>query len=120
MRTLYAILAALILLLGLVHLCATFLLFDGLSSRAIWFASGGLALILTGLLNLLNRSYGATAPGLRWVTVGADAAMTVFAVLAGAAGAAPTAQIIVIAGVIAAATGLSVRPPAADRRQANG
>ena len=109
MRALYAVLAAAIVLLGVVHIAATFVLFDGLTSRAIWFASGGLALVFTGLFNLLNRAYGALAPGLRWTTVGVDAVMTLFAVVAGLAGAAPAAQIVVIAGVIAAATILSLR-----------
>jgi hypothetical protein len=112
MRTLYLILAVLIILLGLVHISATFLLFDALNSRAVWFASGGLAIVLTGLLNLLNRAYGAGAPGVRWVTVGANAVMTLFAALAGLAGAASGAQLVVIVGMMAAATLLSVRPSA--------
>jgi hypothetical protein len=112
MRTLYLILAVLIVLLGLVHISATFLLFDALNSRAVWFASGGLAIVLTGLLNLLNRAYGAGARGVRWATVGANAAMTLFAALAGFAGAASGAQLVVIVGMMAAATLLSLRPSA--------
>ena len=112
MRTLYLILAVLIILLGLVHIAATFLLFDALNSRAIWFASGGVAVVLTGLLNLLNRAYGAAARGVRWVTVGANAVMTLLAALAGLAGAASGAQLVVIVGMMAAATLLSVRPSA--------
>ena len=110
MRALYAVVAAAIILLGLVHVGATFALFDGLTSRAIWFASGGLALIFTGLFNLLNRAYGPIAPGLRWATVGVDAVMTLFALLAGMADAAPVAQIAAIAGTMLAATLLSLRP----------
>lgn len=109
MRTVYLVAACLIILLGLVHISATFLLFEGLTSRAIWFASGGLAIVLTGTISLLNRAYGAAAPGLRWSAVGANAAMTVFALLAGLAGAAPTAQIVFIAGLMGAATLLSMR-----------
>jgi len=110
MGRLYLLLAALMSLLGLVHISATFILFDTLSSRAIWFASGGLALIFTGLFNLLNRAYGPIAPGLRWATVGVDAVMTLFALLAGMADAAPVAQIAAIAGTMLAATLLSLRP----------
>jgi hypothetical protein len=113
MRLLYLILASAVILLGLVHIAATFTLFDGLTSRAIWFASGGLASILTGMLFLLNRAYGAAAPGLRWSAVGAGAVMTLFTALAGTAGAAPSAQIVLFVGVMAAATLLSVRPPVA-------
>lgn len=109
MRTVYLVAACLIVALGLVHIAATFLLFDGLTARAIWFASGGLAIVLTGTLNLLNRTYGAAAPGLRWATVGANAVMTGFALLSGIADAASAAQIVFIAGLMAAATLLSMR-----------
>jgi len=111
MRAFYLVLAVLIILLGLVHLAATFALFDGLTGRAIWFASGGLAIVLTGLINLLNRGYGATAPGVRWTAVGANAVMTAFAALAGVAGAASGAQMVGIVGLLAAATLVSIKPP---------
>ena len=111
MRRLYLVLAVLIILLGLVHIAATFGIFDALNSRAIWFASGGVAIVLTGVLNLLNRAYGAAAPGLRWSTVGATAVMTVFAALAGIAGAASGVQLVVIVGLMAAATLVSALPP---------
>ena len=111
MRTLYLVLAVLMILLGLVHLAATFVLFDGLTGRAVWFASGGLAIVLTGLINLNNRTYGATAPGLRWTAIGANAVMTAFALLAGLAGAASGAQLIGIVGLMAAATVVSIQRP---------
>jgi hypothetical protein len=110
MRRLYLVLACLILLLGLVHVSATFALFDALTSRAVWFAGGGMAIIFTGVLNLLNRAYGAAAPGVRWAAIGGNAAMTVFAALAGVAGAASGAELIVIVGLMAAATLVSLRP----------
>ena len=112
MRTLYLVLAILVIALGLIHLAATFALFDGLTSRAIWFASGGVAIVLTGLLNLLNRAYGAAAPGLCWSAVGANAVMTVFAALAGMAGAASGAQLVTIVGLMGAATLVSALPSA--------
>ena len=111
MRTLYLVLAVLIILLGVVHVSATFMLFDALTGRAVWFASGGVAIVLTGLINLLNRAYGAAARGVRWTAIGANAAMTVFAVLAGRAGAASGAQLVLIVGLMAAATLVSIRPP---------
>ena len=113
MRALYLILALFMILLGLVHIAATFVLFDSLTIRALWFASGGVAIVQTGLLNLLNRAYGASARGLRWATFGANAVMTVFAMLAGTAGAASGAQLVVIVGLMAAATLVSLLPGAA-------
>ena len=122
MRALYLILALLMILLGLVHIAATFALFDALTSRAIWFASGGVAIVLTGVLNLLNRAYGASARGVRWAAFGANAVMTVFAMLAGTAGAASGAQLIVIVSLMAAATLVSLLPGAVAPRppQASG
>ncbi len=110
MRTLYLVLAALMILLGLVHLSATFALFDALTGRAVWFASGGVAIVLTGVLNLLNRAYGTTARGVRWSAIGANAVMTVFAALAGLAGAASDAQLVAIVGLMAATTLVSLLP----------
>ena len=111
MRTFYLILAVLIILLGLVHIGATFMLFDALTGRAIWFASGGVAIVLTGLLNLLNRAYGATAPGVRWAAIGTNLVMTGFAALAGVAGAASDAQLMMIVGLMAAGTIVSMLRP---------
>ena len=104
MRIVYLVLAWLVILLGLFHLVSTARFFDALDSRAVWFASAGLALILTGVLNLLNHAYGAAAPGLRWSAIGANAVMTVFAWLAGTAGAASGAQLAAIVGLMAATT----------------
>ena len=110
MRALYLVLALLMILLGLVHIAATFALFDALTGRAIWFASGGVAIVLTGLINLLNRAYGADASGVRWAAIGANVVMTGFAALAGIAGAASEAQLVAIVGLMAATTLVSIRP----------
>ena len=112
MRRLYLALAVLIILLGLVHVAATFSLFDSLNARAVWFASGGVAIILTGVLNLLNLAYGSGASGVRWASIGANAVMTVFAGLAGVAGAASAGQLIGIVGLLAATTLVSLLPRA--------
>ncbi len=111
MRRLYLVLAVLVVLLGLVHLLATFQLFDALSSRALWFASAGLAIVLTGILNLLNRAYGATAQGVRWAAIGANLVMTLFAALAGVVGAATGVQLILIVGLLAATSLISLARP---------
>ena len=110
MRAVYASVGGLIILLGLVHFAAAFLIFDAFNSRAVWFASGGIAIVLAGLLNLLNRAYGAGAPGVRWAAIGANVAMTGLALAAGIAGAASGVQLVVIAGLMVAATGLSLQP----------
>ena len=112
MRRVYLILALLVVLLGLFHTASTPRFFDELSSRAIWFASGGLLLILAGILNLLNRSYGANAHGVRWATIATNMIMTVFAALAGTAGAASGAQLAAIVGLMAATTLVSMLPRA--------
>jgi hypothetical protein len=83
MRTLYRLLSAGQVALGVVHISATATLFDGLSTRALWFASAGLAIALTGALNLLRQAYGNAAPGVRWVAVTANAALAVFTILSG-------------------------------------
>jgi len=38
--------------------------------RAVWFASGGLFMVLVGALNLLRLSYASVAPGLLAVCFG--------------------------------------------------
>ena len=111
MRRIYLVLGVAIIALGLVHAAATLFLFDELNSRAVWFASSGVAIILAGLLNLLNGAYGADAAGVRWASIFANATMTVLAIVAGYADAAPTAQIGAIAGLMALTLILSLRPP---------
>lgn len=112
MRRLYLVLALLVCLLGLFHTVSTARFFDEFSSRAVWFASGGLLLILAGTLNLLNRAYGAAAPGLRWAAICTNVVMTAFAALAGTAGAASGAQLAAIVGLMAATTLVSALPRA--------
>lgn len=113
MRRLYLVLAILIVLLGLFHVASTPRFFDELSNRAIWFVGGGLAMILTGILNLLNRAYGDIAPGVRWVSISANATMTAFSATAGYVGGASIVELAVIVGLLGAATLVSALPPAA-------
>jgi hypothetical protein len=63
-------------------MAATFRLHSSLVA-AVWFFSGGVTLVLTGAINLLNRSYGAAAPGLRRVCIATTAGMTVFSFVSG-------------------------------------
>ncbi len=83
-----------------------------MNARALWFASAGLLLIVTGMLNLLNRAYGRAAPGLHWACVATNAVMFVFAILAGYAGAASDLQFVFIVGLMAATTLASALPAA--------
>ena len=112
MRRAYFVLSLGIIALGAVHIAATPRYFAHLTSAAVWFASGGLSMILTGALNLLRRAYGADAPGLRLVCVGANIVMTAFALLAGHAGRASVAEFVVILGLIGGATVFSLLPAA--------
>jgi hypothetical protein len=112
MRRAYFVLSLGIIALGAVHIIATPRYFDHLTSAALWFASGGLSMILTGALNLLRRAYGADAPGLRLVCVGANVVMTAFAFLAGYTGRASVAEFVVVLGLIGGATLFSLLPAA--------
>jgi hypothetical protein len=50
---------------------ATLHFFKTLASAALWFFSGGIAMALTGALNLLNRALGqAAAYFVQWTIVG--------------------------------------------------
>jgi hypothetical protein len=70
-----------IIVLGLVHIGATWLLYTELSNRALWFASGGIAMSLGGAVNILQRLYAALARGLSPVCVLANVALTVLALM---------------------------------------
>jgi len=112
MRRAYFVLSLGIITLGAVHIAATPRYFAHLTSAAVWFAGSGLAMILTGALNLLRRAYGAAAPGLRLVCVAANAVMTGFGLLAGYAGRATAAEFALVLVLIGGATVLSTIPAA--------
>lgn len=112
MRPLYRLLSAGQVALGLVHMSATPALFDHLSTRALWFASGGLAIALTGALNLLRYTYGSVAPGVRWVAVAANGALVVFTILSGIVMRASPAQWAIVAILSGGPAVLSLVPSA--------
>ena len=112
MPRIYLLISVGIIGLGILHIVSTPRLFEQLSSPAVWFASGGLTLILTGVLNLLRRTYGHLAPGLRMACVSTNAAMTVFAVLAGYVGRASVVEFALVLGLIGGATIFSLLPSA--------
>ncbi len=61
-----------------------------------------------GDVNLLNRAYGGVAPGVRVASVGANVAMTVFAVVAGLIGRASPGSFAIIVGLVGGTTVLSL------------
>ena len=108
MKYLYAILSWGIVALGAVHMLATLRLQHALNISTLWFFSGGIALALTGTLNLLHRVYGRIAPGLRRVCIGTNIFMTIFGVLLGVVSHASIAGFTLVLGLIGGATALSL------------
>jgi len=108
MAYLYSVLGWGIVALGVVHMTATFSLFASLTGAAVWFFTGGLAMVLTGGLNLLNRAYGAAAPGLRWFCVSTNVTMTALAFVSGRVSHAPLGQLMFVVGWFAATGAVSV------------
>ena len=115
MRHVFFVLSLEIIALGAIHLAATPRFFSHLTGAALWFASGGLAIILTGTLNLLRRAYGGKAPGLRWVCVMTNVVMTSFALFAGYTSHASAGQFVLAFGLLEDATIFSLLS-AAQRR----
>jgi len=110
MQRLYAVAGWGIVALGALHMSAT--RFDALTTSALWFFSGGIALALTGALNLLNRTYGRVAPGLRWVCIGTNVVTTLFSVVLGIVDGAWPAHFVLVLGLLGGATVLSLTPTA--------
>ena len=104
----YAILSWGIVALGAIHMLATFRIFHTFNNSALWFFSGGITLVLTGTLNLLHRSYGQIAPGLRRVCIVTNILMTVFGVLSGIVTHAGIAGFILVLGLLGGACVLSL------------
>lgn len=115
MRRMYLLFGSGLVILALVHMFATTQLYSSLTGRALWFFSGGIAMALTGALNLLNVSYGATAPGLRRVCIAANLVMTLFGIVAGIVTGASVPEFIIVVGLTAGATALSVTGKALSR-----
>ena len=115
MRHVYLALSLGIVALGAIHVAATPRFFGHLTAAAVWFASGGFAIILTGALNLLRRAYGEMASGLRLVCVATNVVVMSFALLAGYASHASAVQFIFVLGLLGGATVCSLLPAAQKR-----
>jgi hypothetical protein len=111
-RRAYGLLPWGLIALGLLHMAATWRLFPSLTPSALWFFNGGIMLLFTGVLNLINRAHGAGAPSLRWFCRGVNLVMLCFAALAGVVGKATAVQLAVILTLIGAITLLSAFRPA--------
>ena len=108
----YAFFGGTIVALGGLHMLATFRLSASTPAFRLWFFGSGLAMALVGALNLLQRSYGHSAVGLRIVCRAANILLTGFAVAAGAFTGASTAEYIVIVSLVGGALILSFVPSA--------
>lgn len=100
-----------IIVLGLVHIAATWLLYADLTSRALWFASGGIAMALGGALNVLQRLYAGVAPGVSPACIAGNVSLTAlaatFVALAGAR-VAREPQFLLLLGLLLGTTWLSL------------
>jgi hypothetical protein len=104
---LYAFVSWAIIVLGSVHMLFTLRLSSSTPAFRVWFFGSGLAMALVGALNLLHRTYGHSAAGLRRVCWAANIFLTLFAVAAGAFTGASAAEIIVVVGLAGGALILS-------------
>ena len=100
-RLVYALVSSALATLGVVHMAATPRYYDHhAASEVLWFFGGGLLMALAAALNFLNRAYGHVAPGLRWVCVSANVAITGFAVASGVVGHAAAGQWTIVLGIL--------------------
>ena len=105
---LYAFLGWAIVALGGLHMLATIRLSASTPAFRVWFFGSGLAMALGGALNLLNRAYGRSAPGLRIVCWIANIFLTFLGAVAGALTGASIAEYILIMSLLAGAFILSL------------
>ena len=96
MKILYALLAAAILALGVLHMATTFRLSSSPAAR-VWFFGTGVAIALYGILNFLNQRYGLAAFGLRAVCIGTNLFMACLSIIGGRiTGASVTGRVVVL------------------------
>jgi hypothetical protein len=99
MKILYALFAAAVVVVGLLHMATTFRLSASAAGK-VWFFGAGIALVLAGVLNFLNLRYGFIAFGLRVACIATNLFMLGFAVVAGSITRASTAELIGLLGVL--------------------
>jgi hypothetical protein len=108
----YAVLTWLLAALGVLHMASTWRLHSATPFTRVWFFGSGLAMAQAAALNLLNRRYGRSAPGLAWTTRAVNVVILAFAVVAGVVTGASTGELVVMLGVLAALLVLSWTPTA--------
>ena len=111
MKILYALFAAAILALGVLHMATTFRLSSSPVAK-VWFFGAGMAIALGGVLNFLNQRYGLSASGVRAACIGANVLMVCFAGVAGRVTGASVAVQAVMLTVLGCALILSALPSA--------
>jgi len=111
-----------ILAVGLLHSVLTPLLFPDWGTPALWFLSGGIALMFLGAFNLLRVRYGGAAPGLRRVCLAANLTIAAFlAAMIQAMGRPPTsASSLLLVCLVAGETLFSLRRPGRSARGGEG
>jgi peptidoglycan/LPS O-acetylase OafA/YrhL len=112
---LYAMLGWAIIGLGALHMLTTVRLAASTPAFRVWFFGSGVAMALGGALNLLNRAYGRSAPGLRVVCWIANIFLTLLGAVAGAVTRASLAEYILIMSLLAGAAILSLGRSALNR-----
>jgi hypothetical protein len=105
---LYAFAGWAIVALGGLHMLATIRLSASTPAFRVWFFGSGVAMALGGALNLLNRAYGHSAPGLRIVCCLANMLLMLLGAVAGAVTGASLAEYIIIMSLLGGALILSV------------
>ena len=108
LNRLYAFVGWAIIALGGLHMFTTIRLSASSPAFRVWFFGSGLAMALGGALNLLNRSYGRSAPGLRVVCWIANLLLTLLGAVAGAFTGASLAEYILIMSLLGGAFILSL------------
>ena len=104
---LYAFVGWAIVALGGLNMLTTIRLSASTPAFRVWFFGSGLAMALGGALNLLHRTYGHSAPGLRIVCWIANISLTLFGAFAGAVTGASVAMYILIMSLLGGALILS-------------
>jgi putative Ca2+/H+ antiporter (TMEM165/GDT1 family) len=104
---LYAFVGWAIVALGGLHMLATIRLSASTPAFRVWFFGSGLAMALGGALNLLHRSSGHSARGLRIVCRVANILLTLLGAVAGAVTGASIVEYILIMSLLGGALILS-------------
>lgn len=112
MRILDKLIAWLLVIFGMLHAAATFMIYKRLSIDAIWFFSGAIAIWFAAALNLLRISYADRVPALRWVALAGNLMMLALdVVIAAAISLHGNPQVTVLAVLLLLEIAFSLRAP---------